>query len=204
MSTVSLRDRTAKEFELTIHLSLREAARIGRDRLVGSRGRLVDRADGGVDVSLTYYVRAKAEAARLVALMLFFGEGGAFEAGAVPDPEVFPAAQPDSGTIQTVTDTLGAWTGHWRNRWQTEVELGLRERQSRLEMMRRIRDRFGDAVSESLVRAHLLHLLRKHHTSEMFAATCLWRMGWDTGEEAALRACALPANPAHDAARIGA
>lgn len=204
MSTVSLRDRTAKEFELTIHLSLSEAARIGRDRLVGSGGSLVDRADGGVEVSFCFYVRAKAQAQRLVELMLFFGEGGAFEAGATPDLEVFRVAEADDESIRALAGHLGEWTMRWQTRWQEEVEIGLQRRQSRLEMMRHIRDRFGDGVAESLVRGHLLHLLRKRYTSEMFAATCLWRMGWDTSQEAALRPRQSTSQPTHDTNRVSA
>lgn len=183
LSTVSLRDLGAKEFELTLHLSLAEAVRIGRDRLVGSRGTLLDRPDGGVDVSFSFYIRAQAQAQSLVDLMLFFGEGGAFEAGAAPDPAIFRVEEPDSQTIQAILGHIAEWKMRWQARWQGVVQDGLRRREPRIEMMRQIQDRFGDGVSETLVRNHLLKLLRKRYGSEIFAATCLWRMGWESGQE---------------------
>lgn len=204
MSTVSLRDLGAKEFELTLHLSLAEAARVGRARLVGSQARLVDRPDGGVDVSFCFYIRAKGQAQRLVDLMLFFGEGGGFGSGATPDPEIFRVVEPDERAIGAILDHIAEWKSRWQKRWQEEVQEGLRQRDSRVEMMRRLRDRFGDGVTETLVRNHLMHLLRIRYTSEIYAATCLWRMGWNTGEEAGLRVAPAPPESLTRTRRAGA
>ena len=178
MSKIKITELGRKWYGVAISFAEEDIDRISPDVLRGLGGKLRYDTAGGLRVLFHFNITRQDNSDAMIKILKYFGEGGYFQKGVDFTGSAAANVCESDSAIQIITSRITATCRKWSEQWQKITEEALKQKKTRIQLLRQINTLGLPHISEAQVREYAEKALRKKYNSDLFVATFMWRLGW--------------------------